>query len=72
MSREEVVEEGWLGGVPARQAHARLGDVVLAAREPVGFVDPANAGETKLRTGHGSLTEAEMLVPLLAARGRAA
>ena len=47
----------------------RIGDVVLAAREPVAFVDPALPNERKLRSGHGSLTPDEMYVPLLAARG---
>ncbi len=70
-SRESLVDEGWLGprGV-SPDVRKRIGDVILAAREPVGFVDPANAGEQRLLSGHGSLTPAEMLVPLLAARGR--
>ena len=46
-----------------------MGDVVLAAREPVAFVDPALPREARLVSAHGSLTAAEMLVPLLAARG---
>jgi hypothetical protein len=72
LSRERLVEEGWLGPQsPSGEVRRRLGDVVLAAREPVGFLDPANAGEQRLRSGHGSLTPGEMLVPLLAARGRA-
>jgi hypothetical protein len=49
---------------------ARVGDVVLAARAPIAFVDPALPQEVRLRTGHGSMTEDEMLVPLLAGRGR--
>jgi hypothetical protein len=48
-----------------------LGDVVLAAREPVAFIDPALPGEANLRSAHGSLTAGEMLVPLLGARGTA-
>ena len=45
---------------------------MLAAREPVAFVDPAMPQETTLIAMHGSLTPDEMHVPLLAARGHAA
>ena len=44
---------------------SRLGDVALVAREPVAFLDPADTGETRLAARHGSLTAAEMYVPLL-------
>lgn len=71
-SREQLVDEGWLGPrPPSAEVARRIGDVVVAAREAVGFVDPSNPGEARLLSGHGSLTEAEMLVPLLAGRGRA-
>jgi hypothetical protein len=70
-SRDQLVDEGWVGGrAPSADVRRRLGDVVLAARGPVGFTDPANAGEARLRSGHGSLTPDEMLVPLIAGRGR--
>jgi hypothetical protein len=68
-SREELVAERWLGPPPAPSVRRRLGDVVLAASENVAFVDPELPRETKLRSGHGSLTPAEMWVPLLAGRG---
>jgi hypothetical protein len=32
------------------------------------FLDPADTGELRLKARHGSLTPAEMLVPLLAWR----
>ena len=70
-SRDELLEEGWLGPEPPVVVRRRLGDVVLAAREPVAFIDPALPGEASLRSAHGSLTEAEMRVPLLGARGSA-
>lgn len=63
---DEVVGEGWLGGRPSPEVTARLGDVVLAPFEAVAFTDPADPGETRLRSRHGSMTTAEMLVPLLA------
>jgi predicted AlkP superfamily pyrophosphatase or phosphodiesterase len=68
-SRAEVLERGLLGAGATGTVPGRIGDVVLAAREPVAFTDPALPGETQLRSGHGSLTPEEMLVPLVAARG---
>ena len=65
-SRQEVVEQGWLGGTPSSEVLGRLGDVALAAREPVAFLDPAHTVEIMQVGRHGSLTSAEMLVPLLA------
>jgi hypothetical protein len=71
-SRDRLVEEGWLGADTTGPARHRVGDVVLAARAAVGFVDPTFTRETGLRSGHGSLTAQEMEVPLLAGRGRGA
>ncbi|MDQ3757287.1 MAG: PglZ domain-containing protein, partial [Actinomycetota bacterium] len=65
-TRDEVVDEGWLGGRPRPEVLGRLGDVALVAHEPVSFLDPADPGEVRLRSRHGSLTSAEVLVPLLA------
>lgn len=67
-TRAEIIEAGWLGGEPAPAVAARLGDVALVACADVAFVDPADTGTYALRCRHGSLTRAEMLVPLLAAR----
>jgi len=68
-TREEVVEEGWFGGPLSADVAARLGDVALVAREAVAFLDPADTGETRLAARHGSLTPAEMYVPLIAWAG---
>jgi hypothetical protein len=68
-TREEAEAEGWFGGRLSPAAAARLGDVVLAPFEPVAFDDPADTGEIKLVSRHGSLTPAEMWVPLLAVAG---
>ncbi len=64
-SKEQVVTEGWLGGVPSPEVAARLGDVVLVPFAPTAFLDPADTGELRLRARHGSLTPDEMLIPLL-------
>ncbi len=69
-SRAEVLEEGLLGTGATGSIPGRIGDVVLAARDAVAFVDPALRNEVNLRSGHGSLTPDEMLVPLLGTRGR--
>lgn len=70
LTRRELIEAGWLGPSPAGSIGSRIGDVVLAANEKVAFVDPALPREAQLRSLHGSVTADEMLVPLLAARGR--
>ncbi len=70
-TRAELLDEGWLGTGATGSIPGRIGDVVLAAFEPVGFVDPMLPHETSLRSGHGSLTPDEMHVPLLAGSGRA-
>jgi len=70
-SREELLDLGWIGPPPPPAVLRRLGDVVLAARGDAAFIDPAMPVETRLRSAHGSLTEAEMLVPLLGVRGGA-
>lgn len=70
-SREELLDAGWLGPGPVTASvRGRVGDVVLAPFAPVAFVDPDLPNEAKLVGAHGSLTADEMLVPLLAARGR--
>jgi predicted AlkP superfamily pyrophosphatase or phosphodiesterase len=68
-SRPEILDGGWFGPSVSPEAAARLGDVALVARDPVAFVDSADTGPFKLVARHGSLTSAEMLVPLLASRG---
>jgi predicted AlkP superfamily pyrophosphatase or phosphodiesterase len=66
LTREELVESGWFGGPLEDEVESRLGDVALVAHAPVAFLDPADTGETRLLARHGSLTSAEMWVPLLA------
>ncbi|MGH8999083.1 MAG: alkaline phosphatase family protein [Acidimicrobiia bacterium] len=71
-TRDQLVDEGWLGPEPPAGDHlSRIGDVALAARGEAAFVDPTHLKETRLAAGHGSLTADEMLVPIIAGRGRA-
>lgn len=71
----EVERDGWLGE-PGRSIDAevrrRLGDIALLPFDPVAYVEPGEEDrhERKLECRHGSMTEDEMLVPLLAGRGR--
>ena len=62
-SVDEVLSAGWLGDRVTSTARGRLGDVAVVARDPVAFVDPAEANSIELVGRHGSLTAAEMLVP---------
>lgn len=68
-TRDEAVEAGWFGPKVLDRVRPRIGDVVAAARDAVGVfqreVDPLQAS---LVGHHGSLTEAEQLVPLLLIR----
>jgi hypothetical protein len=65
VTRDEMIEAGWFGGPLRPDVAGRLGDVALVARASVAFLDPADTGETRLMARHGSLTPAEMYVPLL-------
>jgi hypothetical protein len=66
LTREEVAQAGWFGGRLRAGVERRLGDVALVARAPVAFNDPSDPGELMLKSRHGSLTPAEVWVPLLA------
>ena len=69
--RDQLIDEGWLGPEPpSGDVVGRIGDVALAAKGNVAFADPTHPHETRLLAGHGSLSPDEMLVPLLAGRGR--
>ena len=64
-TRDQTIDEGWWGPKVSDAARQRLGDVALVARDPVSFVDAADTGPFQLVGRHGSLTAAEMFVPLL-------
>jgi hypothetical protein len=69
MSQGALIEGGWFGPNVTDAARSRLGDVALIPFRPVSFEDPAEHTPVQLLSRHGSLTSAELLVPLLAARG---
>ena len=64
-TKDEMIADGWLGGVPSPEVSGRLGDVALVPFAPTAFLDPADTGELRLKARHGSLTPAEMSIPLL-------
>ncbi len=65
-TRDEAIEAGWFGPVDDRIVR-RIGDVLVAARGDFALIDSATMHERALKLigHHGSLTEAEQLVPLL-------
>ena len=65
-SRAELIDSGWFGSVVSQPVAARFGDVALVPHQPISFLDPDDGGPYPLICRHGSLTSAEMLVPLLA------
>lgn len=67
VSVEQMLDEAWFGPVVSSPVRARLGDVALLAHAPVSFDDPSDTGPYPLVCRHGSLTSAEVFVPLLAA-----
>jgi hypothetical protein len=69
--RDEAIDHGLFGPVDQSVAD-RIGDVVAFARGSWAFTDVAAEPHSALLAAfHGSLTSAELAVPLLAARGRA-
>lgn len=64
-TKQQVIDDGWFGPTVTPEAASRLGDVALVSHAPVGFDDPGEPHASRLVGRHGSLTEAEMLVPIL-------
>jgi hypothetical protein len=65
VTKEQMLDEGWFGPTVAPPVQQRLGDVALCAYEPVSFYEAADSGPFELVCRHGSMTSAEMNVPLL-------
>lgn len=65
-TRTEAVAAGWFGPT-ARRNLARIGDLVVAMRDDIAVVDSRRARPQLLALIglHGSLTEAEVAIPLL-------
>jgi hypothetical protein len=63
---DQLEADGWFGGGLTDAGRARLGDVAVIPYVDAAIEDPADRGDVKLRCRHGSLTDAEMWVPLLA------
>ncbi len=65
-TRDEAIAEGWFGPVAPR-VRSRIGEVLIAARGSFAVVDREVTHRHMLALigQHGSLTEAEQLVPLL-------
>ncbi len=67
--REEALEAGWFGPV-AEEFRPRIGDVLVAMADDWAVMTLTKQGELTLVGQHGSLTSAEMRVPLLVDAGR--
>ena len=67
--RSEAIAEGWFGPHFPAPMNGRLGDVVIAPFAPVSLFEEADSGPFNLICRHGSLTEDEVLVPLIAGEG---
>ncbi len=66
LTRDQIIDAGWFGPTVPPNVAQRLGDVALVAFEDVSYHDPADSGPYELQCRHGSLTSAEMYVPLVA------
>lgn len=68
VSRDEAIAAGWFGGRVSDDIRLRIGDVVAAAQGASGLlrrtVEPV---ESSLVGQHGSVTDAELKIPLLLA-----
>jgi hypothetical protein len=67
VTRQQMLDEQWFGPVVSPPVQARLGDVALVAHADISFDDPSDSGPYPLVCRHGSLTAAEVYVPLVAA-----
>ncbi len=67
LTSDEALAAGWFGADADPAVMARVGEVLVAARDDVAVVDSASPDATALSMvgQHGSLTDAETAVPLL-------
>jgi hypothetical protein len=66
LTREQLIADRWFGPTVPPAVAQRLGDVAVIAREPVSYFDPGDTGPFELVCRHGSVTSAEVYVPLVA------
>jgi hypothetical protein len=65
IEREDAIERGWFGAVDTL-VRPRLGDVMVACHDDTAIVSTRDfAYEDTLVGLHGSMTSAEMLIPIL-------
>ncbi|GAB3189605.1 alkaline phosphatase family protein [Nesterenkonia suensis] len=71
-TRDEVIDAGWFGAVEDR-VRPRIGDLLIAAHGPLALYHTARTGPDPMQMvgQHGSLTDAEIKVPMLSLTGRA-
>lgn len=70
VSAEQAIADGWFGPVVSPRVVPRLGDVLAAAQGTTVLVRPeVEPHLTAMRGQHGSLTPAELNVPLVVIRG---
>ena len=66
LTRAEAIDNGWFGPVVTPSAHRRIGDVIALARGTGALIrTAAEPLQSRLIGHHGSLTSAELHVPLL-------
>lgn len=70
MTRDEMIDEGFFGRRVSDVVRRRFGDVAVMAKADVSFDDPGDKNYFQLQCRHGSMTSAEIDVPLLAIAAR--
>ncbi|MFC4604678.1 alkaline phosphatase family protein [Rhodococcus kronopolitis] len=69
LTRADAIANGWFGPVVTPAAHRRIGDVIALARDTGALIrTAAEPLQSRLIGHHGSLTSAELHVPLLTFR----
>jgi hypothetical protein len=69
LTRDEAITAGWFGPVVEHRIRDRIGDLIVAARRDFAVVQSRVTPKLSRLIGHhGSLTDAEQLVPLLCYR----
>lgn len=67
LTADEAIAQGWFGPIDGERVRSRLGDVLVAMDDNWATMTWSRPGELTLVGQHGSLTHAEMCVPLVIA-----